>query len=60
MKIFLMGEMAFIDISKGFMLCIGSKDEAMEASAERLIEMINEAIAWSKYREIENTLHTRH
>lgn len=52
MKIFLMGNMAFVDIYKGYMLCIGSKAEVDAASPQHLIEMIHEAIAYSQFRSI--------
>lgn len=57
MKIFLMGEQAFVQLNKpgweNFMLCIGSKTEVDAADEKRLVEMIHQAIAWSQYREID-------
>lgn len=54
--IFLMGDMAFVDLGDGYMLCIGSRTEVDEASPQRLMEMINEAVIYSKYRGIENSV----
>lgn len=64
-NIYLMGDQAFVKFNKpgwdNHMLCIGSKDEVDMADEKRLVEMIQEAIVWSQYREIDNgkrrTLH---
>lgn len=54
-NIYLMGEMAFIDLGDGYMLCIGSKTEVDEASPTRLWEMVNEAVVHSRYRSISSS-----
>jgi hypothetical protein len=55
MKIYLMGDSAFVDVGKGYLLCIGSKTEVDEAKPGRLLDMIEEAIAHSKWRSMESS-----
>ena len=61
MKIFLIDGMAFVEIGdKGYLLCIGTAKEACEATSQRLVELVAEAVAWSKFRAIETDNHVRH
>lgn len=50
MKIYLMGQNAFLDLNNGEMLCIGTKREIDQADEKKLIEIIYEAIVLSKYQ----------
>lgn len=50
--IYLMDGMAFVNLGNGYMLCIGSKSDVDKASPQRIVEMIDEAVACSKYRSI--------
>lgn len=61
MKIYLMGEQCFVDLSKDKMLCIGSKEEVDRADGKQVVELIAQAMAWSQFREIESAQgQTRH
>ena len=60
MNIFLMGNMAFVSIGKNYLLCIGSRIEVLNATPEQLVELIEAAVAWSKFRAIETDNHVRH
>jgi len=53
--IYLMEGMAFVDLKKGYMLCIGTKKEVDEADGQRLMQMIREAIVMSQFRSIETS-----
>lgn len=52
-KIFLIGEQAFVEISKNYMLCIGSKTEVDEATPAQLAAIITSAVALSRFRDNE-------
>lgn len=43
---------AFVDIGNGYCLCIGREDEARQADATKITEMVNYAIAYSRYMSI--------
>jgi len=53
-KIFLMGQWAFVDCKTGFLLCIGTKADVDNATPTRIGEMVLEASAVSKYQGIES------
>lgn len=56
MSIYLMDDMAFVDLGKGYLLCIGSKAEIDNADEEKIRRMITEAVAYSKFRSITRTV----
>lgn len=59
-EIYVMKGMAFIDLGNGYMLCIGSKDEVDEASPDRLLAMVNEAVIHSRYLSMSSEGEVRH
>lgn len=52
MKIFLVGDSAFVELAKehNYMLCIGTKADVDKATPPELIHMVDTAIAFAKYR----------
>lgn len=44
--------MAFVDLGRGYLLCIGTEEEVLKQPAARVYEMIAEAIAVSEYQAI--------
>ncbi len=44
---------AFVNKGDGYILCIGSSEEARKASSKKLAEMIHDAMVWEKFWEIE-------
>lgn len=55
MRIFLLDDMAFVDLNAGYLLCIGTKAEVDKADAVRIADMVKEAIAASQFRSIETS-----
>lgn len=52
MTIYIIKDCAFVDLNKGYLLCIGSKEEVEKADAEQIDRMVREAIATSLFRNI--------
>lgn len=54
MKIYLLGEAAFIELTreKNYMLCIGTKAEVDEADEQGILRMVEVALAHAKYRSL--------
>jgi hypothetical protein len=52
MDIYLKKKMAYVDFAKGYMLCIGTKEEVDNASNEQILRMIWEAIALAQFNSI--------
>lgn len=50
MDIYLLGNWAFVDMGKGYMLCIGTKEDVDAADAAEIGKMVQEAIAVAKFR----------
>ncbi len=51
MKVYLSGEDAFVEISSGYLLYIGTKEEVKNATQKQIKEMVANAI---KIKQIEN------
>lgn len=59
MKIYLLDDNAFVEFGKGYMLCIGTKKEVDDATPQKITEMVDFAIAYSKFRCLEIWKDTR-
>ncbi len=60
MKLYIIEENAFIEVGEAvdgasYLVCIGTKTEALEAEPNQLMEMIRHAITLSKYNSVECT-----
>lgn len=47
--------MVFVDLNKGYLLCIGTLAEVENASAEKIERMVWEAIKLAQYRSIDSS-----
>lgn len=52
-KVYLLGDMCFVKIEQGFLLCIGTLEEVSKANEKRVIEMVWEAVAICEFQKIE-------
>lgn len=50
--IFVQNTNAFVSLGNGYLLCIGTRAEVDKADATRIAEMIQEAMAFSRYQTI--------
>lgn len=52
---------AYVQLDQDFMLCIGTKSEVQHASPQKIARLIEEALAFNWFSQIENGIgHTKH
>ena len=54
MTVYLVGDNAFVDIGNGFLICIGTKEEAETADQVKLAEMITRALTLRRFESMGN------
>lgn len=52
MNIYLQGNNAFVDLGKGYLLCIGTRQEVDKADETKLVAMIWRAVVQSQFNAI--------
>lgn len=55
MDIYVKDRWAFVDLGKGYLLCIGTKDEVEKADRAEIGRMIQEALATSQYHSVKDS-----
>ena len=61
MTIYIVDGMAFVDLGKGYLLCIGKESEVKEADEQKITDMIRFAVAYSQWCSMESSSgETRH
>ena len=59
-KLYVRDKQAFVDIGNSYLLCVGTVKQVEEATGEELLKMIDDAKAWSKFRNLTPSNQTLH
>ena len=51
---------AFVEIGNGYFLCIGTLEEVAKATPSEVVKMVNEAIAFNRFVELDTPKVVKH